>query len=67
MKVFRNGVEIEDAKVDYENGQPKFVTTNGVRQKASVFTFQEDTPAKKIAAIVKDKVFKKKRSYNKKK
>ncbi len=48
MKVFRNGTEVKNAKVEYgPNGQPQYVTANGLRQRASAFTIEDEKPVKK--------------------
>lgn len=48
MKLFRNGVEVKDAVVEYgADNQPEFVTANGLRQLASAFDFEDDAPKTK--------------------
>lgn len=52
MKVLHNGKEVADAKVEFgKNGQPAFVTTKGLRQLASAFTFEDDKPVKKTRKL----------------
>lgn len=52
MKVYRNGVELQNATVEYgKDNKPAFVTADGVRQHAKHFVIEDEAPKTKKKVV----------------